>query len=395
MADKPFALDSSGIRACDPAQVSKFLCAQYRVMATKANRDQLVEFCHLVVLLDLEHGHPPQDLVALVHDVMKNPESDNLGAAIEELRHYADELPVGSRQEPMSLLITQKAPFAQVDPRKKSAAVADAWEESKKTREGRALAKWDENLVADRSSPNEISKGWIPIRVQVWSQTEGKMDNPASEIRCMVPRLSMIANLDNIIRYAASAGFNFPYSSRGEPRQKPENVNLSSKAMLYSTSSNIDWVLRDKSTRLGDVVDDAHRLHIVNTKLKTLAVAVAVRYPQRLVADISNPLKLVSSLRDFTTETQVLLNINLAKDSLPQKRFLTIVPEPDGRPRPAETSEQTHPRDIQTQTSPMALLARALPYQIHFTLYLRPPLPNTNLLRGKLTVLEALALTLQ
>ncbi|KAG8929028.1 hypothetical protein FRC01_005030 [Tulasnella sp. 417] len=311
MADKPFVLDSTGIRAYDPAQVSKFLCAQYRVMATKANRDQLVEFCHLVVLLDLEHGHPPQDLVALVHDVMKNPESDKLGAAIEELTHYADELPV--------------------DPREKSAAVADAWKESKKIREGRALAKWDENLVADHSSPNEISKGWIPIRVQVWSQTEGKMDNPASEIRCMVPRLSMIANLDNIIRYAASAGFNFPYSSRGEPRQKPENVNLSSKAMLYSTSSNIDWVLRDKSTRLGDVVDDAHRLHIVNTKLKTLAVAVAVRYPQRLsehfIFDISDPLKLVTALRDVTTETQVRLNINLAKDRLPQTRFLTIFPE--------------------------------------------------------------------
>ncbi|KAG8919616.1 hypothetical protein FRC01_001204 [Tulasnella sp. 417] len=264
MADKSFVLDSGGIALSPPpaSQVTKFLCKQYLMMAVKANRDQLVEFCHLVVLLDLEHGHPPQDLVALVHDVMKNPEAEKLKEAIEELKDYADGLPK--------------------DPRKTSSALADAWKQSQKIREGRVAATLDKNLVPDHSSSNEISKSQIPIQVQVWSQTKGKLDNPASEIRCAVPRLSMVGNLDNIVRYAATRGFNFPYSSKGELRKRSENVKISSKAMLYSMSSNIDWVLRDKSAKLADVVDDAHRLQMVNTKLKTLAVAVAVLNPHKL-----------------------------------------------------------------------------------------------------------------
>ncbi|KAG8923743.1 hypothetical protein FRC01_012399 [Tulasnella sp. 417] len=350
MADKPFVLDSSGIRTSDPRHLSIYLAAQYRVLESKTNRDLVAEFCHLVVLLDLEHGNPPQDLLALVHGVMKNPEPGELEAAIEELKDYADRLPS------TALPITQKASFAQKDPRKRSNAIADAWKQSKKIREGRAGAKLDEKLVSDSSSSNQISKGQIPIRVQVWSQTEGKMYKPASEIRCAVPRLSTVANLDNIVRYAASAGFNFPYSSDGKPRSRPENVTLSSKAMLYSASSDIDWVLRDKSTRLGDVVDNAHRLHIVNTKLKTLAVAVAVRYPQQLsehfIFDISEPLKLVSALRDCTTETQVRLNINRATDSFIQTRFLTIFPEE--RALPPSSS-----RDL--RTDPPARLSNANP----------------------------------
>lgn len=91
----------------------------------------------------------------------------------------------------------------------------------------------------------------------------------------------MVGNLHNIIRYAASAGFNFTLRG-GKHLPNPTKVDLSSQAMLFSRSLGTEWVLRDNATTLGEVVEHSHRLQIVNTKLKNLAVAVAVRFPLEL-----------------------------------------------------------------------------------------------------------------
>lgn len=91
--------------------------------------------------------------------------------------------------------------------------------------------------------------------------------------------LAMLANLHDIVRYAASAGFNFPYRD-GRHLAESKRVNLSPQAMLYSRSLDWEWALRDGSTRLGEVVEHSHRLQLVNTKLKNLAVAVVAQFPR-------------------------------------------------------------------------------------------------------------------
>lgn len=308
MTSDGFTMGASGIGPCDPAQVSRFLCKHYVVMVSKANRDELVEFCHLVVLLDLKNKSIPQDLGALVDCVMKNPQPNQVQEAVWKLKEYADSL--------------------RPDPRKASSAVADAWRQSKKIREGKAVEKLDESLISQPPSSNEGPKGQVPIQVQVWSQTQGKLEHPASEIRCSVPSLSMVGNLENIIRYAASAGFNFPMRDGKPWLKKAEKVNLSSKAMLFSKPSDKEWVLRDKSTRLGEVVAHSSRLQIVNTKLKTLAVAVVIfRKESAFLFDIHKPLDLVDTLQRIVTKPQVLRNIDLARSSFIQTRFLRILPE--------------------------------------------------------------------
>lgn len=115
---------------------------------------------------------------------MRDPQASGLlEVAVEKLKDYADTFRVRNYQGLTSLPIVQTH-LLQDDPREASNAVADAWKQSKKIREGRALTQLDENMISKPSNSNEGPKNQIPIQVQVWSQTQGKMDNPASEIRC-------------------------------------------------------------------------------------------------------------------------------------------------------------------------------------------------------------------
>ncbi|KIO18283.1 hypothetical protein M407DRAFT_160717 [Tulasnella calospora MUT 4182] len=108
MTSDGFTMGASGIGPCDPAQVSRFLCKHYVVMVSKANRDELVEFCHLVVLLDLKNKSIPQDLGALVDCVMKNPQPNQVQEAVWKLKEYADSLRVCHHQELTSLTIPER-----------------------------------------------------------------------------------------------------------------------------------------------------------------------------------------------------------------------------------------------------------------------------------------------
>ncbi|KAG9023964.1 hypothetical protein FS837_005549 [Tulasnella sp. UAMH 9824] len=335
MTSDEWTMPASGIATSDPKAVARFLCKHYRVIASKANRDQLVEFCHLVVLLDLKNKTITQDLGDLVNRVMKNPQPNQVTEAVRRLKDYADRLPS--------------------DPRKASTDVAKAWQESQKIREGKAVEKLDESLLSQPLNANGKSKDQIPIQVRVWPQTQGKLDSPASEIRCAVPSLSMVGNLQNIIRYAASAGFNFPLRD-GKHLSNPKKVDLSSQAMLFSRSLGTEWVLRDKATTLGEVVEHSHRLQIVNTKLKNLAVAVAVRFPLELsehfIFDIKKPRDLVSTLRNVASETQVLRSIDVARSSFLQTRFLTVLPEEVAMPSAASFNRDPKVNPIHSTANP-------------------------------------------
>ncbi|KAG9022622.1 hypothetical protein FS837_006265 [Tulasnella sp. UAMH 9824] len=328
MTDEKWTMPTSGIAISDPKAVARFLCKHYLVMVSKANRDQLVEFCHLVVLLELKDRSIPEDLLDLVNDVMKDPQPNQVQEAVQELNEYADSL--------------------YPDPRKKSGDVADAWRRSKKIKEGKEVHKLDESLLSQSSSSIAPSKSQIPIQAQVWPQTQGRLDKPTSEIRCgmyrptardpvlrvcpvsAVPSLSMVGNLQNIIRYAATVGFNFPLGDGKRP-SKPKKVDLNCQAMFFSKSLDMRWALRDKATTLGEVVEHSRRLQIVNTKLKNLAVALAVRSPPELwehfIFDVENPRELVSTLRNVASETQVLRCILEDENKFLQTRFLTILPE--------------------------------------------------------------------
>ncbi|KAG8923934.1 hypothetical protein FRC00_005679 [Tulasnella sp. 408] len=308
---------------------------------------------------------------------MQNPQaSELLEEVVEKLKNHADSLPD--------------------DPREASNAVADAWKRSKKIRKGRALTQLDENLISKPSNSNEGLKSPIPIQVQVWSQTQGKMDNPASEIRCGMcsPAIGEPTLSESLIHSGskainASAGFNFPYFN-GERRPRPEKINISSQAILYSRPSGRGWVLRDKSTRLGEVVEDTRPLRIVNTKSKTLAVAIAVRYPhessEHFIFDISDPWKLVSALQTLVGETHILRNIELAGSGLARTRFLTIPPELDlpassqkGAALPPATLSNRHPNVDPYMVHSSATSSRGLPPESIPTLDPRrvaPPAPS-------------------
>ncbi|KAG8945576.1 hypothetical protein FRC04_000710 [Tulasnella sp. 424] len=305
MADT-WTMPAGGIAICDPKDVARFLTRNYLVIESKANRDELVEFCHLVVLLDLKNKTISPELNNLVTNVMNNPQGGQVQKAVTELKRYARSL--------------------EHDPREGSTDVAKAWRKTKELRDGKVAYDLDHKPTSQGSSPNGEFKGNIPIQVKVWSQTQGKLDTPYSEIRCAVPDLAMIGNVHNIIRYAAT-GFNFPYV-RGQRQLKSKKLDITTQAMLYVGSPAPVWNMIEKSTKLA-TVKDTHCLQLVNTKLKTAAVAVVVRARQALSEPFvfEKPLNLVETFKAIMGRREIVESIAQAQNTFIRTRFLSITSE--------------------------------------------------------------------
>lgn len=84
----------------------------------------------------------------------------------------------------------------------------------------------------------------------------------------------MIGNIHDIIRYAATI-FNFPCVC-GQRQPKSQKLLITTQAILYEVSADSEWNMIEQSTKLA-AVKDATSLHLVNTTIKTTAVAVVVR----------------------------------------------------------------------------------------------------------------------
>ncbi|KAG8945568.1 hypothetical protein FRC04_000702 [Tulasnella sp. 424] len=325
-------MSPGNIAVCDPETVLRFLGKNYLVIESKANRDILVELCYLVVLLDSKHDRIPQRLDTLVHDVMKDPQTGPVEEAVSKLKEYAAGL------DP--------------DPRTASSQVAKAWQETKKLREGRVGENLDDIPIPQALSPCGRVTAKIPIQVKVWSQTRTWLDTPCSEIRCVVPDLAMISNIHDIIRYAAS-NFNFPCVS-GQRQPKSKKLDITFGAILYEVSADSEWNMIEKSAKLA-AVKDATSLQLVNTRVRTAAVAVVVRARRALTEPFlfENPLILAEAFKFIMERREIIESIDRAQNTFIQTRFLSITSEEMGSPPiiPLPSSNHTLQTDPITVSS--------------------------------------------
>lgn len=291
MSTEPFTLPAAGLVTCDPGVLTRCLVRCFLVVESKVNRDQVIEFFYLVGMADEQKslGGVRYEIDELVIDVAKDPKNEEVvGKAVRRMQEHLDSLGETS------------------DPRKQSSGIAKVWKKSKLLREGTEVRRKGEMVISETSSDPQSNTPAPPdynLRVDV--RQEKNLKQVIYAIRCVVPGRAQHGQVENLVRYAASAGMVYQVSDDGL-RQFNGRLVLSRRAVLYSRKSPLEWNYLEGSTRI-DKVEDPESLQLINTKSEHFAIAVvcpvtpvAIENPP-LEPDLfalPNPRKIEKYLRD-------------------------------------------------------------------------------------------------
>ncbi|KIO18278.1 hypothetical protein M407DRAFT_11962 [Tulasnella calospora MUT 4182] len=340
MSTEPFTLPAAGLVTCDPGVLTRCLVRCFLVVESKVNRDQVIEFFYLVGMADEQKslGGVRYEIDELVIDVAKDPKNEEVvGKAVRRMQEHLDSLGETS------------------DPRKQSSGIAKVWKKSKLLREGTEVRRKGEMVISETSSDPQSNTPAPPdynLRVDV--RQEKNLKQVIYAIRCVVPGRAQHGQVENLVRYAASAGMVYQVSDDGL-RQFNGRLVLSRRAVLYSRKSPLEWNYLEGSTRI-DKVEDPESLQLINTKSEHFAIAVvcpvtpvAIENPP-LEPDLfalPNPRKIEKYLRDRhyrilqkgLERSVYKADLSPLIRSLTEKRFAVIQPLPPTEiPNPVATS---------------------------------------------------------